>query len=61
MVPEEFFSGFANIFGPQVVCKNFFGPPGGHATDENIILRELIVSFIYVNNFVQALCCKVYV
>ena len=24
VVPKEFFSGFANIFGPQVVCKNFF-------------------------------------
>ena len=28
VVPEEFFSGFANIFGPQVVCKNFLARQG---------------------------------
>ena len=31
-----YFSGFAKVF---------FRPPGGHAIYENIILRELIVSF----------------
>ena len=28
VVPEEFFSGFANIFGPQVVSKNFLDRQG---------------------------------
>ena len=44
-------SGSRGVFG---ICKyfwttcgqqEFFRPPGGHATYENIILRELIVSF----------------
>ena len=42
----------------QIIFEFFFGPPGGHATYENIILRELIVSFVYVSIFTQALCCK---
>ena len=63
VVPEEFFSGFAKHFLDHNGSARifFFGPPGGHATYENIILRELIVSFIYVSIFTQALCCKVYV
>ena len=60
MVPEEFFSGFAKNFGTTSGQQEFFGPPGGHATYENIILRELIVSFVYVSIFTQALCCKVF-
>ena len=28
VVPEEFFSGFAKIFGPQVVSKNFLDRQG---------------------------------
>ena len=40
--------------------QDFFRPTGGHATYKNIILRELIVSFVYVSIFTQALCCKVY-
>ena len=61
VVPEELFLGFAKYFWPKWSARIFFGLPGGHARYENIILRELIVSFIYVSNFVQALCCKVYV
>ena len=44
VVPEEFFSGFANFWTPSGQ-QAFFRPTGGHATYENIILRELIVSF----------------
>ena len=62
VVPEEFLRVLHKFFlltksGQQ---EFFFGPPGGHARYKNIILRELIVSFIYVSIFVQALCCKVY-
>ena len=59
VVPEEFFSGFANYFWTTSGQQEFFRPTGGHATYENIILRELIVSFVYVSIFTQALCCKV--
>ena len=45
VVPEEFFSGFANYFWTTRGQQEFFRPTGGHATYENIILRELIVSF----------------
>ena len=45
VVPEEFFSGFAKNFWTTSGQQEFFGPPGGHATYKNIILRELIVSF----------------
>ena len=55
------FFGLCNIFCPTSGQQEFFGPPGGHTTYENIILRELIVSFVYVSIFTQALCCKVYV
>ena len=50
------FLGFARHFWTEVVCKYFFifGPPGGHATYENIILRKLIVSLVYVSIFTQA-------
>ena len=54
------FFGFCKIFWTTCGQQEFFRPPGGHATYENIILRELIVSFIYVSIFTQALCCKVY-
>ena len=37
------FSGFCNLMRPNEVTN--FRPPGGHAIYENIILRELIVSF----------------
>ena len=50
VVPEEFFSGFANIFGPQVVSKNFLDRQG--------VTQHIIV---YVSIFTQALCCKVYI
>ena len=33
------------IFWTTCGQQEFFRPPGGHATYENIILRELIVSF----------------
>ena len=59
VVPEEFFRVLQN-FWTTSGQQEFFGPPGGHATYENIILRVLIVSFVYVCIFVQALCCKVY-
>ena len=37
----------------------FFRLPGGHAIYENIILRELIISFYLCLYFLtQALCCK---
>ena len=39
------FFGFSKIFWTTSGQQEFFGPPGGHATYENIILRELIVSF----------------
>ena len=58
MVPEEFFRVLQN-FWTTSGQQEFFGLPGGHATYENIILRELIVSFVYVSIFTQALCCKV--
>ena len=45
VVPEEFFFGFCKIFWTTSGQQEFFGPPGGHATYKNIILRELIVSF----------------
>ena len=44
VVPEEFFR-VLQIFLDQSGLQEFFGLPGGHATYENIILRELIVSF----------------
>ena len=62
VVPEEFFFGFCQkkFLGPKSGWQEFFfGLPGGHARYKNIILRELIASFIYVSIFVQALCCKV--
>ena len=39
VVPEEFLSGFAKFFGPTRGQQEFFGPPGGHATYENIPQR----------------------
>ena len=44
VVPEEFFRVLQN-FWTTSGQQEFFRPPGGHATYENIILRELIVSF----------------
>ena len=45
VVPEDFFFGFCKYFLTTSGQQEFFRPPGGHATYENIILRELIVSF----------------
>ena len=59
VVPEEFFRVLQN-FWTTSGQQEFFRPPGGHATYENIILRELIVSFVYVSIFMQALCCNIY-
>ena len=42
------------IFWTTSVQQEFLWLPGGLATYENIILRELIVSFIYVSIFTQA-------
>ncbi len=45
-VVPDIFRVLQNIF--LATCgqaRNFFRPPGGHAIYENIILRELIVSF----------------
>ena len=46
VVPENF---FFRVLQKKILTtsgqQEFFGSPGGHATYENIILREIIVSF----------------
>ena len=57
VVPEEFFSGFANIFRPQVVSKNFLDRQG--VTQHPKIFPEcykcfLLFMFIYVRRHYAA-------
>ena len=44
-VVPDIFRVLQNIFRATCGQQEFFRPPGGHAIYENIILRELIVSF----------------
>ena len=56
VVPEEFFR-VLQIFLDHKWSARIFGPPGGHATSENISRVLQMFSVVYVYVFTQALCC----